>query len=267
MNMAGSAPAVHLRNVSRKFDGRLVLSGIDLTIRPGEFVVLVGKSGCGKSTLLKIVGGLDVEAEGTIAVSESHAIVFQDARLLPWKSVWKNVILGLDGKRNELRERAFAALAEVALAERANAWPLTLSGGEAQRVAIARALVRTPQLLLLDEPFAALDALTRLKMQQQVLALWRRHRIAVLFVTHDVDEALLLADRILLIEDGRLRKEFEIGLARPRHREHPRFVALRKELLLGLGVDEDEDVEGISTQAGVFQAGRRGNSHSSAGAA
>jgi sulfonate transport system ATP-binding protein len=168
-------------------------------------------------------------------------MVFQDARLLPWKPVWKNVILGLAGSMRALRQKALGALAEVGLSERADAWPLTLSGGEAQRVALARALVRTPAPLLLDEPFAALDALTRLQMQQQVLHLWRTHGIAALFVTHDVDEALLLADRIILIEAGTIAREFDIGLSRPRHRDHPRFVSLRKQLLTALGVEEGDD--------------------------
>lgn len=252
MTMSQRLAAVHLRNVGRVFDGRRVLADVDLTIRQGEFVVLVGRSGSGKSTLLKIVGGLDAGAEGTIDVTCNQAIVFQDARLLPWKRVWKNVILGLRGSAGSLRERAQATLAEVGLSARADAWPLTLSGGEAQRVAIARALVRTPDLLLLDEPFAALDALTRLKLQQQVSELWRRHAISALFVTHDVEEALLLADRILLIDEGRLRREFDIGLRRPRHREHPRFVALRKELLAALGVDEDGDLEGCPAPTPSF---------------
>jgi len=232
-------PAVRLRGVGRVFEGRRVLSDVDLTIAQGEFVVIVGKSGCGKSTLLKIVGGLDEGAEGAVEVVENHAIVFQDPRLLPWKPVWRNVILGIDGPAAKLRERADEALAEVGLTERAEAWPLTLSGGEAQRVAIARALVRAPDLLLMDEPFAALDALTRLKMQRQVAGLWRRHKIATLFVTHDVDEALLLADRIVLVEVGRVARHFEIDLSRPRRREHPRFMALRKELLANLGVEAD----------------------------
>jgi sulfonate transport system ATP-binding protein len=236
-------PAVRLRGVSRSFNSRRVLTNVDLTIHAGEFVVLVGKSGCGKSTLLKIVGGLDAGADGHVDVAANNAIVFQDPRLLPWKAVWKNVILGLEGSKSALRERALQALAEVSLVERADAWPLTLSGGEAQRVAIARALVRTPDLLLMDEPFAALDALTRLKMQRQVGDLWRRHRIATLFVTHDVDEALLLADRIILIEDGSVAREFEAALPRPRHREHSRFIALRKELLAALGVDIDEPAD------------------------
>jgi sulfonate transport system ATP-binding protein len=236
-------PAVELCHVGRVFDNRRIFSDVNLTIWPGQFVVLVGKSGCGKSTLLRIVGGVDAGAEGVIDVTGNHAVVFQDARLLPWKPVWKNVVLGLKGSTRELRQRALRALAEVALTERADAWPLTLSGGEAQRVALARALVRTPDLLLLDEPFAALDALTRLKMQQQVLRLWQRHRIAALFVTHDVDEALLLADRVLLIEDGGVKRELPISLERPRHREHPRFVALRKELLSALGVQEDDEAD------------------------
>jgi sulfonate transport system ATP-binding protein len=246
MTIPFQQPAVRLRGVGRVFGKRRILSDIDLTIHQGEFVVLVGKSGCGKSTLLKIVGGLDSGSEGDAAVASNHAIVFQDPRLLPWKPVWKNVILGVKGSPPSLRAQAGAALAEVGLTERADAWPLTLSGGEAQRVAIARALVRAPDLLLMDEPFAALDALTRLKMQQQVAGLWRRRRIATLFVTHDVDEALLLADRIILIEAGRIARQFDIGLPRPRHREHPRFVALRKELLADLGV-ESEDVAEFPT--------------------
>jgi sulfonate transport system ATP-binding protein len=240
--MAVAAPVVSLENVGRHFDGRPVLSGIDLRIAPGEFVTLVGRSGCGKSTLLKIAGGLDREASGRIEVPTRRAIVFQDARLLPWKRVWRNVVIGLNGSPTELRARALAALSEVGLAERADAWPLTLSGGEAQRVAIARALVRTPELLLLDEPFAALDALTRLQMQRQVGTLWRHHQVATLFVTHDIDEALLLADRIILLERGVIESETPVLMPHPRHRESARFVALRRELLARLGV-VDEEVE------------------------
>lgn len=239
MTIENREPAIVLRKVGREFEGRRVLSDVDLTIEPGEFVVLVGASGCGKSTLLKIVGGLDTGAEGEIRVAPSQATVFQDPRLLPWKPVWKNVILGLNGAAAELRARALAALAEVGLTARADAWPLTLSGGEAQRVALARALVRTPDILLLDEPFAALDALTRLNMQQQVIELWREHRPATLFVTHDVDEAILLADRILLVERGRIARSFVVRLPRPRHRDLPEFASLRRQLLAGLGVSED----------------------------
>ena len=231
--------AVRLEKVGKSFGDREVLADIDLEIAQGEFVVLVGKSGCGKSTLLRIVGNLDTDCRGQVDVVPSHAICFQDPRLLPWKAVWKNVAFGLPGRPNQHLASALAALEEVGLSDRAHAWPLTLSGGEAQRVALARALVRTPSLLLLDEPFAALDALTRLRMQQLILRLWRDHQIAMLFVTHDVDEALLLADRIVLIDEGRIARSFKISMGRPRHRDNPEFVTLRRELLLALGVDED----------------------------
>ncbi|MCU1676839.1 MAG: aliphatic sulfonate transporter ATP-binding protein [Frankiales bacterium] len=234
------ANAVVLRGVGRSFGSRTVLSDVDITVHAGEFVVLVGASGCGKSTLLRIVAGLDDGATGQVDVAAAHALMFQDARLLPWRSVWRNVALGLrTGTAAERRARALRALQEVGLEHLADAWPLTLSGGEAGRVALARALVGTPELLLLDEPFAALDALTRLKMQRQVLDLWQRHHLAALFVTHDVDEALLLADRVLLVEDGRIAGEHVVDLPRPRDRQHPLFGALRRELLQSLGVDDD----------------------------
>ncbi|MFG1343266.1 ABC transporter ATP-binding protein [Xanthobacter autotrophicus DSM 431] len=237
---APAAPTVHLSGVSRSFGDRRVLEDIRLDVAAGEFVVIVGASGCGKSTLLRLVAGLDREAEGTLEVTDSRAIVFQDPRLLPWKKVWRNIVLGLDGPSEQLRALARATLAEVGLTARADAWPLTLSGGEAQRVGLARALVRTPELLLLDEPFAALDALTRLKMQRLVLDLWRRHRISMLFVTHDVEEALLLADRVVLIDHGRIARQIEVDLPRPRDRRHPVFGALETELLAALGVAPEE---------------------------
>lgn len=237
---APAAPVVSLSGVGRAFDGRQVLRDISLDVRPGEFVVLVGKSGCGKSTLLKIVAGLDRGATGRLNLPRNRSIVFQDARLLPWKRVWQNVVFGLDGPADRLRARAETALAEVDLPGFAEAWPARLSGGEAQRVALARALVREPSLLLLDEPFAALDALTRLKMQDQVLGLWRQHSVATLFVTHDVDEAIALADRIVLIEDGRIARIFPVELARPRQRDDAGFAQLRRALLSSLGVSAPE---------------------------
>ncbi|MEU7695621.1 ABC transporter ATP-binding protein [Microbispora hainanensis] len=229
--------AIRLRGVGRTFGDRAVLAGIDLAVAQHEFAVLVGASGCGKSTLLRIVAGLDSDATGEVHVGGEHAIVFQDARLLPWRTVWRNVVFGLRGSRADLRARADRALEEVGLPGRGDSWPLTLSGGEAQRVALARALVRTPDLLLLDEPFAALDALTRLKMQRQVAGLWRRHEITTLMVTHDVEEALLLADRVLLVDGGRIADEIRVGLPRPRDPRDPEFAALRYRLLLSLGVD------------------------------
>jgi sulfonate transport system ATP-binding protein len=230
---------VRARDVRRAFDGREVLRGVDLDIRPGEFVALLGASGSGKSTLLRIVGGLDTGATGQVDVPSRHAIVFQEHRLLPWTKVWRNVTLGLDGR--DLRGRALRALGEVGLTERANAWPVTLSGGESQRVALARALVRTPDLLLLDEPFGALDALTRLKAQALVARLWAEHRPAVLLVTHDVEEALLLADRALLLADGHIAESIDVDLPRPRSIGSPRFVELRRRLLAGLGVADVEE--------------------------
>lgn len=195
-------PVVRLRDFSRSFGDDTVIAGLNLDIAPGEFVTLLGRSGSGKTTLLRTLAGLDPTTGQDVTVPDSRAVVFQDARLLPWKKVWRNVALGL--RQGDVRRRAEDALREVGLEHRLDAWPLTLSGGEAQRVALARALVREPSLLLLDEPFAALDALTRLRMHELVLALWTRHRPAVMMVTHDVDEAIALADRIVLLDQGRI---------------------------------------------------------------
>jgi sulfonate transport system ATP-binding protein len=214
-----------------------VLADVDLDIAPGEFVALIGASGSGKTTLLRIIGGIDTAATGSLQAPSERAIVFQSHRLLPWSRVWSNVALGLKGK--DVRDRAVAALEEVGLAQHADAYPKTLSGGESQRVALARALIRRPQLLLLDEPFGALDALTRLKAQALVARLWAEHKPAVLLVTHDVDEAVLLADRVVLLADGRIVEDFRVALPRPRTVGTPAFAELRQRLLSGLGVDLD----------------------------
>ena len=205
-------PVVALRQFSRVFGDVTVLEGLDLTIAPGEFVALLGRSGSGKTTLLRTLAGLDAAPDQDVRVPTSRAVVFQDARLLPWKRVWRNVALGVKGP--DVRDRAEAALREVGLGHRLDVWPLTLSGGEAQRVALARALVREPSLLLLDEPFAALDALTRLRMHDLVLNLWRKHQPAVLMVTHDVDEAIALADRVLVLDAGSIVAQERITIAR-----------------------------------------------------
>jgi sulfonate transport system ATP-binding protein len=225
---------VRVRGAGRSFGGRTVLHDVDLDIAAGEFVALIGRSGSGKSTLLRAIAGLDPGATGDYRVPDRHAIVFQEHRLLPWSRVWRNVTLGLPGPG--LRQRALRALDEVGLAARADAYPGTLSGGESQRVALARALARTPGLLLLDEPFGALDALTRLQCQALVARLCAEHEPAVLLVTHDVEEALLLADRVLLLDGGRIAESYDVDLPRPRSIGHPRFVALRRRLLAGLGV-------------------------------
>jgi sulfonate transport system ATP-binding protein len=232
---AGPA-AVEVRGARRSYGERIVLDGIDLAIGPGEFVALLGQSGSGKSTLLRAIAGLDPMAVGHFEVAPRLGVVFQEHRLLPWKRVWCNVALGLAGP--DAAGRARAALEEVGLAERADAWPLTLSGGEAQRAALARALVREPQVLLLDEPFGALDALTRIKVQGLLSRLCEAHRPAVLLVTHDVDEALLLADRVAVLTDGRLSLDVAVGRPDEWRRGVARFDDLRRRLLAELGVDD-----------------------------
>ncbi|MEV6524400.1 ABC transporter ATP-binding protein [Longispora sp. NPDC051575] len=226
--------SVVAQNVRRSFDGREVLAGIDLEIAPGEFVALLGRSGSGKSTLLRAMAGLDSGYEGSLRVPEKRSVVFQEHRLLPWKRVIDNVTLGLRDA-----SRGLPALEEVGLADHARAWPITLSGGEAQRAALARALVREPELLLLDEPFGALDALTRIRMHALLRRLCDRYRPAVFLVTHDVDEAVLLADRVLVLStEGRLALDRRVDLESPRHRASPGFAELRADLLTELGVRE-----------------------------
>lgn len=227
-------PAVSVRGLTRRFGDRAVIDRLDLDIAPGEFVALIGASGCGKSTLLRILADLDHEIEGEVEVPVKRAVAFQAPRLMPWKKVWRNVVLGLPGLPD--RRRAEAALAEVGLSHRANVWPKVLSGGEAQRASLARALVREPDLLLLDEPFGALDALTRIKAQELVGELWQRHNCAILLVTHDVEEALLLADRVLMMKDGVIAHEVRVDRLRPRAVEDAYLAELRARLLGWLGV-------------------------------
>jgi len=227
-------PAVRVRHFTRQFGDTVVLRDLDLDIGPGEFVALLGRSGSGKTTLLRTLAGLDPVDGQDVRAPESRAVVYQDARLLPWKRIWRNVALGLTG--GDARARAEAALTEVGLGHRLDVWPATLSGGEAQRAAIARALVREPKLLLLDEPFAAVDALTRIRMHELVLSLWRAHAPAVLLVTHDVDEAIAMADRVLVLDEGRIAAEERINLARPRE-GGSEFQAIRRRLLRHLGVE------------------------------
>lgn len=229
-----TSSAVAVRGLTRAFGERRVIDDLDLTIQPGEFVALLGASGCGNSTLLRILGDLDPGFEGEVVVPARRAIAFQAPRLMPWKKVWHNVVLGLPGRPD--RALAESALAEVGISHRADVWPKVLSGGEAQRAALARALVREPDLLLLDEPFAALDALTRIKAQALVAELWQRHGCAVLLVTHDVEEAILLADRVLVMKEGVIAHQQPITLPRPRDVADPEFTRIRGALLDWLGV-------------------------------
>jgi sulfonate transport system ATP-binding protein len=246
--------AVVTRKLRRSFGLREVLKGIDLEICPGQFVAMLGRTGAGKTTLLRALAGLDRGAEGDVYVPQRRSVVFQDARLLPWATVLDNVVLGLDGK--DARERARQSVVEVGLEGHEDDWPKTLSGGEAQRVALARALVRDPQLLLLDEPFGALDALTRVRMHALVQALCARYRPAVLLVTHDVDEAVLLADRVLVLTDGLISLDIGVSVASPRLRSDPQFIELRSRLLTELGVDETAEGR-HAVQTGSISEGRQ----------
>jgi sulfonate transport system ATP-binding protein len=241
----GGRAAVRIENLVRSFGERRVLDGLDLTIAPGEFVALLGRSGSGKSTLLRALARLDgdVPGSGTLAAPDHLSVVFQDARLLPWKRLLDNVVLGLTGPDAEQRGRA--ALAEVGLAGRERAWPVELSGGEQQRVSLARSLVREPRLLLADEPFGALDALTRIRMHTLLRRLCARHRPAVLLVTHDVDEAIVLADRVVVLDEGRIAADLPVELPAPRRPGGPGYAALRERLLGRLGVDPLKEVTAV----------------------
>ncbi|MEZ2410356.1 ABC transporter ATP-binding protein [Bosea sp. RCC_152_1] len=231
-------PAVEARGLTRRYGPRTILDRVDLTIGRGEFVALLGRSGSGKSTFLRALAGLDhgVPGEGSYDTPDAVSVVFQDARLLPWKRVVDNVELGLKGEQP--RKRALDALAEVGLTQRVEAWPTQLSGGEQQRAALARSLVRSPDLLLLDEPFGALDALTRLRMQALLLDLVARHRPAVLLVTHDVDEAIHLAQRVLVLDQGRFIVDLQIEFPKDHAAREMRFAEIRAELLRSLGVTD-----------------------------
>ncbi|MFD4709782.1 ABC transporter ATP-binding protein [Streptomyces sp. NPDC058430] len=228
---------VRIKDLVRTLGGRRVLDDLELSIAPGEFVALLGRSGSGKSTLLRALAGLDhdVAGSGELAAPDDVSVVFQDARLLPWKRLLENVILGLPGPDAEQRGRT--ALAEVGLEGRERAWPVELSGGEQQRVSLARSLVREPQLLLADEPFGALDALTRIRMHTLLRQLCERHRPAVLLVTHDVDEAIALADRVAVLDEGRISVDIPVDLPAPRSHGSAEYVALRDRLLARLGVE------------------------------
>ena len=235
-----TATVAKLSNVNKWYGSRRILDDISLEIRAREIVALVGRSGCGKSTVLRVLAGLSPDHTGRREVSGAPAVAFQEPRLFPWRDVVTNVRYGLNRTTvspDAARTRSEQALAEIGLADHARAWPLTLSGGQAQRVSLARALVAEPQLLLLDEPFGALDALTRLSMRALLLDLWRRHGFGVLLVTHDVDEAIELADRVLVLEDGRVAHSITIDAPRPTAAERSaQHDAYRTDLLDKLGV-------------------------------
>lgn len=238
-------------------NGVRALEGVSLSVAAGEVVAVVGGSGCGKSTMLRAVAGLDAPSRGSVvldgaAITAPHekiGIIFQEPRLLPWLTVAANVAFGIEHlPRAERDRRVGGALDRVGLADKAGAWPRELSGGQAQRVAIARALVPGPQVLLLDEPFSALDAFTRADLQDHLLALWVDSRPTLILVTHDVDEAIALADRIMVMRPrpGRIFEEIAPGLPRPRDRRSPEFDAVRRQVLDAL----DRSLERASAASG-----------------
>jgi sulfonate transport system ATP-binding protein len=215
--------------LSKSFGKHPVLRQLDLEIAPGEFVAVVGRSGSGKSTLLRLIAGLDRPTQGGILqdgellrqLNPSARVMFQDARLLLWRKVLQNVGLGL---RHNWRDKALDALRQVGLEDRAQDWPAILSGGQRQRVALARALVSDPRLLLLDEPLGALDALTRIEMQRLIENIWQTQQFTALLITHDIDEAVALGDRVVVLEAGGISLDLTVDLPRPRDRTHPKFV-------------------------------------------
>ncbi|MFT3815082.1 MAG: ATP-binding cassette domain-containing protein [Acidovorax sp.] len=227
---------LQVQSLTQRYGARTVLHSAQLTVYPGEFVAIVGRSGCGKSTLLRLVAGLEPASGGRVlhdgqpvaGLSGHTRIMFQEARLLPWRRVLPNVLLGLPESG---QERARALLTQVGLGDRTEEWPARLSGGQRQRVALARALAHQPRLLLLDEPLGALDALTRIEMHRLIEGLWQRHGFTALLVTHDVQEAVALADRVVLIEDGRIALDERVALPRPRSHGDPAFAALENRIL------------------------------------
>jgi len=244
--LAASPPpgaAVAVRSLSKAYGEKSVLRALDLDVPAGQFVAIVGRSGCGKSTLLRLIAGLEPPSSGEIALGARQErpdrvarVMFQEPRLLPWANVLDNVTVGLgaDGDRPEARARAIEALDLVGLADRAGEWPSVLSGGQKQRVALARALVSRPRLLALDEPLGALDALTRIEMQQLLEIVWLRERFTAILVTHDVAEAIALADRIVLIEQGAVALDVTVDLPRPRLRGSAEAAALEAAILARL---------------------------------
>lgn len=240
LSRQSAVPAAELISVTKWYGRNRVLDDVSLRVGRGEIVALVGRSGSGKSTVLRVLSGLAGDYEGERQVLGAPAVAFQEPRLFPWRSVRDNVLYGLTRTRlskAEALSRIDRALDEVGLTDKAQAWPLTLSGGQAQRVSLARALVAEPQLLLLDEPFGALDALTRLSMHRLLLNLWREHEFGVLLVTHDVDEAISLADTIVVLDEGRLVHTLRIGNPRKPHGKHDAETEnYRGELLAQLGV-------------------------------
>jgi sulfonate transport system ATP-binding protein len=240
-----------LRGLRKSFGDNEVLRGIDLHVPAGQFVAIVGRSGCGKSTLLRLIAGLEAATAGSIgfgeeARAEDIRVMFQEPRLLPWARVLSNVEVGLGRERAsaDAQARAEKALVEVGLGDKRGQWPAVLSGGQKQRVALARALVSHPRVLAFDEPLGALDALTRISMQRLLERVWHDQAFTAILVTHDVSEAIALADRVLVIEDGRIAHDIDVDIPRPRRRGSAELAALEGAILKNLleGTEDTSDL-------------------------
>lgn len=243
-NLKSEPIKIDIKNLRKSFGEKEVLKDITISFEKGEFVAVIGKSGCGKSTLLRLVASLEEITEGEllfdgVPANKSNAnvkMMYQDSRLLPWKKVIDNVGLGLTGN---WKAQAEEALDKVGLLHLKNEWPSKLSGGQKQRVALARALIHEPSLLMLDEPLSALDALTRIEMQDLIENIWKRNNFTALLVTHDVSEAVRLADRIILIEDGKITFNFKIDAPRPRKLTNPELIKIEEKILNRLMYGEE----------------------------
>lgn len=242
--MEEKSAGLHVSKISKAFGPVEVLKQLDLTVQKGEFLSIVGRSGCGKSTFLRLLAGLDEPTTGDITlggkaikgINPEVRVMFQESRLLPWLTVVENVELGLNRtdsvkSKAEMKELAAEMLDKVGLHGRENEWPHVLSGGQKQRVSLARALISKPQLLLLDEPLGALDAFTRLEMHQLILNLWNEHQFTAFLVTHDVSEAISLADRVLLLEEGNIAMDLNVNIERPRERDNLQVSDLEKKVI------------------------------------
>jgi sulfonate transport system ATP-binding protein len=233
--------SIAVRDLGRNFGGKQVLHSLGLHVPAGQFLAVVGRSGCGKSTLLRLLAGLDRPDHGSISFDQAQRespkgvarVMYQEPRLLPWATVLANVEVGLGPNSNTFggRDRAFEALNAVGLADRADEWPAVLSGGQKQRVALARALVSQPRFLALDEPLGALDALTRIEMQQLLESVWLRDGFTAVLVTHDVSEALMLADRVVILRGGAVARDFKMDSPRPRRRGNAHLAGLEEQIL------------------------------------
>jgi sulfonate transport system ATP-binding protein len=240
LRLSSAGSAVSLRGITKAFGSQTVLQGIDLDIPAGQFVAIVGRSGCGKSTLLRLLSGLDQPTTGTVEIDNFAAhwkdrvrLMFQEPRLLPWQRVAANVEVGLSHspRRQDRRRLALEAISQVGLSEREKDWPGILSGGQKQRVALARALVSHPRILAFDEPLGALDALTRIEMQALIEQVWQDKGFTAIVVTHDVTEAVTLADRVLLLDAGRVAMDVTVDLPRPRRHGDPAAAAIEGRIL------------------------------------